>query len=116
MLVDSQGRKLSKRAGDVATLDYRDRGYLPEAMLNFLAFLGWSLDDHTTHITRDEFVSAFTLDRVVPNPAFFDTERLDALNGHYIRALTPVPGASTSRNGSIATSPPAFPAPSTRTS
>ena len=89
VLVDSQGRKLSKRAGDVATLDYRDRGYLPEAMLNFLAFLGWSLDDHTTHITRDEFVSAFTLDRVVPNPAFFDTERLDALNGHYIRSLTP---------------------------
>ena len=89
LLVDSQGRKLSKRDADVAALDYRDRGYLPEAMLNFLAFLGWSLDDHTTHITREEFARAFTLDRVVPNSAFFDVERLDALNGHYIRALAP---------------------------
>ncbi len=89
LLVDREGRKLSKRDGDVAALDYRDRGYLPEAMLNFLAFLGWSLDDHTTHITRDEFARAFTLDRVVPNSAFFDVERLDALNGHYIRALAP---------------------------
>ena len=89
LLVDRDGRKLSKRFGDVAALDYRDRGYLPEAMLNFLAFLGWSLDDHTTHITADEFARVFTLDRVVPNPAFFDVERLDALNGHHIRALTP---------------------------
>ena len=89
LLVDDRGRKLSKRQGDVAALDYRERGYLPEAMLNFLAFLGWSLDDHTTHITAREFARAFTLDRVVPNPAFFDVERLDALNGHYIRALAP---------------------------
>ncbi len=89
VLVDQDGKKLSKRAGDVAALDYRDRGYLPGAMLNFLAFLGWSLDDKTTHVTREEFIRAFTLDRVVPNPAFFDTERLDSLNGHYIRALTP---------------------------
>ena len=90
VLVDRDGRKLSKRTGDVAALDYRDSGYLPEAMLNFLAFLGWSLDDHTTHITVEEFTRVFTLDRVVPNPAFFDTERLDSTNGHYIRALTPV--------------------------
>ena len=89
VLVDQGGKKLSKRAGDVAALAYRDRGYLPGAMLNFLAFLGWSLDDKTTHVTREEFIHAFTLDRVVPNPAFFDTERLDSLNGHYIRSLTP---------------------------
>ena len=67
----------------------RDNGYLPEATLNFLAFLGWSLDDHTTHITPEEFTRVFSLDRVVSNPAFFDVERLDALNGHYIRALDP---------------------------
>tara|TARA_Y100000588_G_scaffold385716_1_gene479640 strand:+ start:224 stop:1630 length:1407 start_codon:yes stop_codon:yes gene_type:complete len=91
LLVDAQGRKLSKRFGDVSALDYRDRGYLPEAMLNFLTFLGWSLDDKTTHITGDELKQAFTLDRVVPNPAFFDVERLDALNGHYIRSLNPEP-------------------------
>ena len=89
VLVDSKGRKLSKREADVAALDYRDRGYLPEAMLNFLAFLGWSLDDHTTHITAEEFARVFSLDRVVSNPAFFDVERLDALNGHYIRGLDP---------------------------
>ncbi len=87
LLVDSAGRKLSKRDGDVAALDYRDRGYLPEAMLNFLAFLGWSLDDKTSHISRTEFARVFSLDRVVPNPAFFDTDRLDALNGHYIRSM-----------------------------
>lgn len=89
LLVDRDGRKLSKRTGDVAALDYRESGYLPEAMLNFLAFLGWSLDDKTAQITAGEFARAFTLDRVVSNPAFFDTERLDALNGHYIRALAP---------------------------
>ncbi len=89
VLVDRDGRKLSKRSGDVAALDYRDSGYLPEATLNFLAFLGWSLDDHTTHISPDEFARVFSLERVVSNPAFFDVERLDALNGHYIRALDP---------------------------
>ena len=89
VLVDQGGKKLSKRVGDVAALAYRDRGYLPGAILNFLAFLGWSLDDKTTHVTREEFIHAFTLDRVVPNPAYFDTERLDSLNGHYIRSLTP---------------------------
>ena len=89
VLVDRDGRKLSKRSGDVAALDYRDSGYLPEATLNFLAFLGWSLDDHTTHITAEEFARVFSLDRVVSNPAFFDVERLDALNGHYIRGLDP---------------------------
>ena len=89
VLVDRDGRKLSKRSGDVAALDYRDSGYLPEATLNFLAFLGWSLDDHTTHIAPEEFARVFSLDRVVSNPAFFDVERLDALNGHYIRTLDP---------------------------
>lgn len=89
LIVDGDGRKLSKREGDVGVLSFRDRGYLPEAMLNFLAFLGWSLDDKTSHITREELARVFTLERVVPNSAAFDVERLDALNGHYIRALPP---------------------------
>ena len=89
LIVDGDGRKLSKREGDVGVLSFRDRGYLPEAMLNFLAFLGWSLDDKTSHITREEFARVFTIERVVPNSAAFDVERLDALNGHYIRALSP---------------------------
>lgn len=80
-------KKLSKRTGDTAALEYRDKGYLPDAMVNFLALLGWSLDDKTTIIPRDTFVENFTLDRVVPNPAVFDLARLDYLNGQYIRDL-----------------------------
>ena len=58
-------------------------------MVNFLAFLGWSLDDHTSHITRDELMQSFDIRRVVPNPAVFDVVRLDNLNGHYIRQMEP---------------------------
>ncbi|GAB4320829.1 MAG: glutamate--tRNA ligase [Dehalococcoidia bacterium] len=82
-------KKLSKRDGDVSLLEYRDNGYLPEAMVNFLAFLGWSLDDKTSYITLDELAAHFSLERVVPNPAVFDIQRLDHLNGHYIRQMPP---------------------------
>ena len=87
LILGPNQKKLSKRDGDVALLDYRTNGYLPEAIINFLAFLGWSLDDKTSHITLDEFAEVFSLDRVVPNPAVFDIERLDSLNGHYIREM-----------------------------
>lgn len=80
-------KKLSKRDGDVSLLEYRDNGYLPEAMVNFLAFLGWSLDDKTSYITLDELAAHFSLERVVPNPAVFDIQRLDHLNGYYIRRM-----------------------------
>jgi glutamyl-tRNA synthetase len=81
--------KLSKRHGAVSVLDYRDQGYLPEAMFNFLGLLGWSLDDHTVIISRDEFVRSFSLDRLVKNPAVFDLEKLTWMNGVYIREHTP---------------------------
>ncbi len=87
LILGSDHKKLSKRSGDVSTLDYRHNGYLPEAMLNFLAFLGWSLDDHTSHISREEFMQHFDISRVVPNPAVFDVDRLNNLNGHYIRSM-----------------------------
>lgn len=87
LILGPDHKKLSKRSGDTALLDYRERGYLPEAMLNFLAFLGWSLDDHTTIISAEELTRHFDLARVVPNPAVFDIERLNYLNGHYIRAM-----------------------------
>jgi glutamyl-tRNA synthetase len=77
--------KLSKRHGAVSVLDYRDRGYLPEAMFNFLALLGWSLDDHTVIISREQFVQHFSLERLVKNPAVWDTDKLDWMNGVYIR-------------------------------
>jgi glutamyl-tRNA synthetase len=87
LILGADGKKLSKRMGDVSTLDYRDKGYLPEAMVNFLAFLGWSLDDKTSLITLDDLAQHFSLERVVPNPAVFDLQRLDYLNGHYIREM-----------------------------
>jgi glutamyl-tRNA synthetase len=87
LILGPDKKKLSKRSGDTALLDYRDNGYLPEAMVNFLAFLGWSLDDHTSLITRDELARHFSIDRVVSNPAVFDIERLNFLNGHYIRDM-----------------------------
>ena len=89
LILGADQKKLSKRSGDTALLDYRDKGYLPEAMINFLALLGWSLDDKTSLISRDELVQHFTLDRVVPNPAVFDVDRLNFLNGHYIREMEP---------------------------
>ena len=87
LIVGADRKKLSKRSGDTALLDYREKGYLPEAMLNFLVLLGWSLDDKTTIIRRSDLLANFTLERVVPNPAIFDLERLDYLNGQYIRGL-----------------------------
>ncbi|MEX2080633.1 MAG: glutamate--tRNA ligase [Dehalococcoidia bacterium] len=91
LIVGPDHKKLAKRTGDTAALDYRDRGYLPEAMVNFLALLGWSLDAETTLIPPAELAAKFTLERVVPNPAVFDLGRLDYLNGQYIRAM-PEPG------------------------
>jgi len=77
--------KLSKRHGAVSVLDYRDQGYLPEALFNFLGLLGWSLDDHTVIIPREQFVEHFRLERLVKNPAVFDLEKLTWMNGVYMR-------------------------------
>ncbi len=79
--------KLSKRHGAQSVLEYRDLGYLPEAVFNFLALLGWSLDDHTEIISRDEFVANFSLDRLIRSPAVFDIEKLNWMNGVYLRAM-----------------------------
>jgi glutamyl-tRNA synthetase len=87
LIVGADRKKLSKRSGDTALLDYAERGYLPDAMLNFLALLGWSLDDHTTLIAREQLLSHFEIERVVANPAVFDLDRLNYLNGHYVREL-----------------------------
>ncbi|MGI8925035.1 MAG: glutamate--tRNA ligase [Tepidiformaceae bacterium] len=87
LILGPDHKKLSKRAGDTALLDFRANGYLPEAMVNFLAFLGWSLDDHTSLVSLADLARAFSLERVVPNPAVFDNDRLNFLNGHYIRAM-----------------------------
>ena len=89
LILGADRSKLSKRHGAVSLLDYAEQGYLPEAMLNFLALLGWSLDDKTTVMARDELVRGFTLDRVVASPAVFDSDKLAWINGVYIRDMPP---------------------------
>ncbi|HEV8164224.1 MAG TPA: glutamate--tRNA ligase, partial [Actinomycetota bacterium] len=79
LIVGADRRKLSKRRDQVAVQAFRDQGYLPEAMVNYLALLGWSLDDHTKLLTLAELERVFSLERVSRNPAAFDTKKLDAL-------------------------------------
>ncbi len=81
------GRKLSKRHGAVSVDEFRASGYLPEALMNFLALLGWAPDGETTIMSRDELVERFTLERVGSSPATFDYAKLDWMNGVYLRAL-----------------------------
>ncbi len=80
--------KLSKRHGADSVLEYRLKGYLPDAVVNFLALLGWSLDDHTEIIERETLVKHFDVDRLLPNPAIFNAEKLLWMNGVYIRNLS----------------------------
>ncbi len=79
--------KLSKRHGAQSVLEYRDMGYLPDAVFNFLGLLGWSLDDKTEIISREDFVRHFTLDRLIKSPAIFNIEKLDWMNGVYMRQM-----------------------------
>jgi glutamyl-tRNA synthetase len=89
LLNGPDGRKLSKRHGAITVEDFRAQGYLPEALVNYLALLGWSYDDHTEIMSRDELVERFTLERVGTSPATFDYKKLEWLNGMYLRALPP---------------------------
>src|SRR5262249_27625016 len=73
--------------GAVAVEAFREEGYLPAALMNFLALLGWSYDDRTTIMSPAELVERFSLKRVVSSPATFDYEKLDWMNGVHLRAL-----------------------------
>src|SRR5262249_39113655 len=75
--------------GAISVDVFRADGYYAPALMNFLALLGWSYDDKTTVMHRHELIERFSLDRVVPSPATFDYEKLDWLNGVYLRALPP---------------------------
>ncbi|HLB19323.1 MAG TPA: glutamate--tRNA ligase [Gaiellaceae bacterium] len=88
-VLGADGKSLSKRHGSVTVDEFRHAGYYAPALLNFLALLGWSYDDKTTIMSRDELIERFSLDRVVSSPATFDYEKLDWLNGMYLRALSP---------------------------
>src|SRR6476619_7339135 len=85
----ADGRKLSKRHGATGVDELRAQGYYAPALLNFLALLGWSYDDKTTVMSRHELVERFELERIVPSPATFDYQKLDWLNGVYLRNLQP---------------------------
>lgn len=89
LLVDERGRPLSKRWGDVAVRSYRERGFLSQAMVNYLALLGWSYDDRTNIFSLEELVDRFSLERVGRNPAAFDENKLEWLNLHYIKQTEP---------------------------
>jgi glutamyl-tRNA synthetase len=85
MVTGADGAPLSKRHGSVAVEWFKDQGILPEALVNYLALLGWSYDEHTTFFTREELIDHFDLSRVGRNPARFDQDKLLWMNGHYIR-------------------------------
>src|SRR3990167_1220587 len=82
------GKKLSKRTGDTDVLDYKEKGYLPEALVNFLALLGWNDGTEQEIFKHDELVQKFKLDQINTSPAVFDPKRLDWMNGYYIRSLS----------------------------
>ena len=84
MLVNDAGKKLSKRDGDSEVAQFREKGYLPETLFNFLALMGWSPGDDREQMTRDELISAFSLDRIRSTPAQMNYKKLDWLNSRYI--------------------------------
>ncbi len=88
MILGPDRAKLSKRHGAATIIDYQEQGYLPEAMVNFLALLGWSLDDHTELLTREELIEHFSIDRVGKTGAIFDKDKLEWMNGVYMRRLS----------------------------
>jgi glutamyl-tRNA synthetase len=87
LLHGPDGKKLSKRHGAASVQELRDAGYLPEAVRNYIALLGWGYDESTTFFTTDELIERFDLSRVSRNPAVFDEQKLRWMNGRYLREL-----------------------------
>jgi glutamyl-tRNA synthetase len=89
MVLGPDKKRLSKRHGAVSVEEFRDRGVIADALINYVALLGWSYDDHTTFMTREELVERFTLERINSSAGVFDIEKLEWLNGEHLRALAP---------------------------
>lgn len=87
MVLGPDRAKLSKRHGATSILDFREQGYLPETMANFLALLGWSYDDKTEIFSREELLQKFDLKKINPTNPIFDFQKLEWMNGSYLRAL-----------------------------
>ena len=88
LLHGPDGKKLSKRHGAASVQDLRNSGYLREAVINYLALLGWGYDETTTFFTVEQLQELFTLERVSKNPAVFDEQKLRWINGRYVRELS----------------------------
>jgi len=89
LILGADKKRLSKRHGATSVMEYARQGYLPEAMVNFLALLGWSPGTDEELFTRDELVAAFSLDRISGGSAVFNVEKLDWFNAQYIARLAP---------------------------
>jgi len=87
LLLNSDKSKLSKRQGDVAVEDYLAQGYLPEALLNFISLLGWNPGNDKEIFSKEELIKDFSLKKIQKTGAIFNTEKLDWLNGYYIRQM-----------------------------
>jgi glutamyl-tRNA synthetase len=87
LLHGPDGKKLSKRHGAASVQELRDQGFLPAAVRNYLALLGWGFDDSSTFFTTDELIERFTLERVSKSPAVFDEKKLRWMNGRYLREM-----------------------------
>ena len=88
LILGKDRSKMSKRHGSVSVVNYQNEGYLPEALVNFLALLGWSPDSEEEFFTMEQLVKEFSLDRVSKSPAVFDLEKLRWINSQYLRALS----------------------------
>jgi glutamyl/glutaminyl-tRNA synthetase len=88
MILGSDGARLSKRHGATSVMEYKDAGYLPEVMLNYLALLGWGTEDSQQLFTRADMIAKFLLERCGKSPSTFDPAKLLWMNGEYLRNKT----------------------------
>lgn len=88
LILNEDRTKLSKRSGSTSLTDYMEEGYLPESIINFLAFLGWNPGDEREYFTLEELIKEFSLERVQKSPAVFNIEKLNSINKHYLDKLS----------------------------
>ena len=89
LIMGQDGKKLSKRHGSTFAREFRQMGYLPEAMVNYIVMLGWSYDDTREFFSHDELTELFSLEKISKSPAVFDYKKLEWFNGQYIRQAAP---------------------------
>lgn len=85
MVMGSDGHKLSKRHGSTSLRDFREKGYLPEALINYVTLVGWAFDGERELFSKEELEKLFSMEKIHPSPAVFDYKKLDWFNGYYIR-------------------------------